>query len=151
MKPTGRLLGIDYGRVRLGLALSDPERRIASPLATYERQSRKADAAFFRDLIQREEITGLVIGLPVHTSGREGQLAAEARAFGRWLARLTRLPLVFWDERFTTQAAESLLREAGLSAARRKARRDRVAAQLLLQSYLDAGCPPQTSISPLEG
>jgi putative Holliday junction resolvase len=82
-----------------------------------------------------------VVGLPVHTDGREGTKAAEARAFGAWLGEVTGLPVVFWDERFTTVEAESALWQAGLTHKKRKERRDRVAAQLMLQAYLDAGCP----------
>jgi len=143
MTAKGRLLGVDYGTVRVGLAVSDPDRIIASPLATYTRRDLEVDASYFRDLTQRESIIGLVVGLPVHLSGREGQKAAEARAFGKWLVDVTKLPLVYYDERFTTVQAESALWEAGLTHKRRKDRRDRVAAQMLLQVYLNAGCPPE--------
>jgi putative Holliday junction resolvase len=140
-----RLLGVDYGAVRVGLAVTDSERIIASPLATYVRRGADSDAAYFRDLVAREEIGGLVIGLPVHLSGREGEKATEARAFGKWLAEVTGLPAVFWDERFTTREAEGHLKAAGLTHRRRKDRRDRVAAQILLQTYIEAGCPPEVT------
>jgi len=133
-----RLLGVDYGTVRVGLAVTDPERIIASPLATYHRRDAEKDAAFFRDLVRKEEIVGLVVGLPLHLSGDEGEKAVEARAFGTWLSEVTGLPVVFWDERFTTRDAEEHLRSAGLTHQRRKDRRDRVAAQILLQSYIEA-------------
>jgi putative Holliday junction resolvase len=136
-----RLLGVDYGTVRIGLAVSDPQRRIASPLGTYARRNREVDAAYFRELAEEEEIGQLVVGLPIHLTGREGEKAAEARAFGHWLAESTGLPFVLWDERYTTAEAEGHLWAAGLTHKRRKTKRDRVAAQLLLQSYLDAGCP----------
>ena len=121
------------------------QKRTAPPLAVVT-TSPPAD----QDL-QREEVAGLVVGLPVHLSGDEGEKAAEARAFGNWLAQATALPIVFWDERFTTREAEGHLKSAGLSHQRRKDRRDRVAAQILLQSYLDAGCPGEQQIGPLEG
>ncbi|MFL5341375.1 MAG: Holliday junction resolvase RuvX [Gemmataceae bacterium] len=146
----GRLLGVDYGQVRVGLAISDPERIIASPLLTYVRTDADRDAVFFRDLVRAEEVVALVVGLPVHLSGREGEKAIEARTFGAWLAGVTGLPLVFWDERFTTREAEGHLKSAGLSHKRRKDRRDRVAAQILLQTYIDAGCPGEQAIGPLE-
>jgi len=136
-----RLLGVDFGTVRVGLAICDPERVIASPLATYPRKDAEKDAAFFRSLIQAEDVGGLVVGLPLHMSGDEGGKAAEARTFGNWLAEVTSVPAVFWDERYTTAVAEDHLRAAGLSYEKRKSRLDRVAAQILLQSYLDAGCP----------
>ena len=75
-----RLLGVDYGSVRIGLAVSDADRKIASPLATYERRGPEADARYFQDLIEREEIGRIVVGLPVHLDGGEGRKAAEARA-----------------------------------------------------------------------
>jgi putative Holliday junction resolvase len=135
------LLGVDYGQVRVGLAISDDERRIASPLTTYQRRDVEKDAVFFREVVAEEEVAEILVGLPLHLDGREGQKACEARAFGQWLADVTKLPVIFWDERFSTVEAESALWEAGLTHKRRKARRDRVAAQMFLQSYLEADCP----------
>lgn len=151
MSAPGRLLGVDYGSVRIGLSISDPERRLASPLAVYERRGHERDTLYFRSLVSAEGIKAIVVGLPVHTDGREGQKAAEARAFGAWLAESTELPVTFWDERFSTVEAESALWQAGLTHKKRKARRDRVAAQILLQAYLDAGCPNESTAGPLEG
>jgi putative Holliday junction resolvase len=145
----GRLLGVDYGTVRIGLAVSDPDRKIAFPLTTYTRSNREADAAWFRKLVAGETLVGLVVGLPVHASGDEGQKAREARAFGAWLAEATGLPVIYYDERFTTVLAESALWEAGLTHKKRKARRDRVAAQMFLQAYLDAGCRADAAPGPL--
>jgi putative Holliday junction resolvase len=132
------LLGIDFGAVRVGLAISDPDRRIASPLTTYTRGGSPADELYFRKLIEEEDVRGLVVGLPVHTDGREGEKAQEARAYGGWLGEVTKLPVVFWDERFTTVEAERALLGAGLTNKRRQTRRDQVAAQLMLQAYLEA-------------
>ena len=146
-----RLLGIDYGSVRIGLAVTDADCRIASPLEIRERQGDERDAAYFCRLVEREQIGGLVVGLPIHTTGREGTKAAEARAFGEWIKRVTGLPVVFADERFSTAFAESALWEAGLTHKKRKARRDAVAAQVMLQAFLDAGCPPEVVVKPLEG
>jgi putative Holliday junction resolvase len=137
VKPRTRLLGIDYGTVRVGLAICDELHMIASPLATYQRQNEAKDAEFFRQLIEREEAGGLVVGLPVHMSGDEGGKAAEARKFGDWLGQVTSLSVAYWDERFTTVVAEEHLRNAGLSHKSRKNLRDRVAAQVILQAYLD--------------
>jgi putative Holliday junction resolvase len=136
-----RLLGIDYGTKRVGLAVSDADRKIASPLTTYERGDREADASFFLRLIETEEIGQLVVGLPIHLSGDESAKSTEARAFGKWLHEVTGLPVAFADERFSTVEAESALWDAGLTHKKRKARRDRLAAQILLQTYIEAGCP----------
>ncbi len=146
----GRLLGVDYGTVRVGLAISDADRIIASPIATRERAGAVADAAYFRDLVVNERVVGLVVGLPVHLNGREGVKAKEARQFGAWLAEITSLPIVFADERFTTVEAESALWNAGLTHRKRKERRDRVAAQIMLQAYLDAKCPPEGELRGLD-
>lgn len=151
MTAPGRLLGVDYGSVRIGLAISDAERRIASPLSTYTRHGRERDARFFAELVRQEKIVQLIVGLPVQFSGQEGQKAREAREFGRWLAKVTTLPVLFWDERFTTVEAEGYLLAAGMTNKRRKERRDRVAAQILLQAFLDAGCPAETNIGALDG
>ncbi len=150
MSARTRLLGVDFGTVRVGLAVSDPERKIAFPLGTYTRRGAAADARYFQQLVQSEEIAALVVGLPVHLNGREGQKAAEARAFAAWLAKATELPVLFWDERFTTVEAENALWSAGLTHKRRRERRDKVAAQLLLQSFLDAGCPQDFAGRPLD-
>jgi putative Holliday junction resolvase len=150
VKPRTRLLAIDPGKVRLGLAISDAERRLASPLTTYTRRDPKQDARFFKKVIEDEEVGAIVIGLPVHLGGKEGEQAKAARAFGVWLQEATGLPCVFYDERFTTSEAESALWAAGLTHKQRKARRDRVAAQILLQTYLDAGCPAESKAGPLD-
>jgi putative Holliday junction resolvase len=147
----GRLLGVDYGTVRIGLAVTDADRIIASPLEVRERQGLDRDAAYFKSLVEREHAVGLVIGLPLHTTGNEGTKAAEARAFGTWLAEVTGLPLVFADERFSTAFAESALWLAGLTHKKRKARRDAVAAQVMLQAFIEAGCPSEVTVKPLEG
>jgi putative Holliday junction resolvase len=142
VKPRTRILAIDPGKVRLGLAVSDPDRRIASPLATYTRKDAARDHAFFKQLAEEEAIGHILLGLPIHLSGREGEQAKLARVFGKHVESWTGLPVQFWDERFTTLHAETALWDAGLTHKRRKERRDRVAAQMLLQSFLDAGCPP---------
>jgi putative Holliday junction resolvase len=146
----GRLLGVDFGTVRIGLAVTDPERKIAFPLTTYQRQDLSRDAAFFQKLAQGENIMRLVVGLPVHLDGREGNKAAEVREFGQWLGETTGLPVVYFDERFTTAHAEQLLWNAGLTHKERKARRDKLAAQIFLQAYLDAGCPETPEARPLD-
>ena len=150
-RPRTRLLGVDYGTVRVGLAVCDADRIIASPLEVRERKGAEADAAYFRALMEREQIGGLVVGLPLHTTGNEGTKAREARAFGEWLKGVTGLPVVYADERFSTAFAESALWAAGLTHKKRKARRDAVAAQVMLQAFIEAGCPPEVTVRPLDG
>ena len=142
LPPKGRLLGVDFGTVRVGLAVSDSDRLIASPLETLTRRDAASDAAYFQRLVTAERVVGLVVGLPLHMSGDESQKSGEARAFGAWLAGFTGLPVVFWDERHSSSRADDLMTAAGLKRDKRKGKVDRVAAQLILQSYLEAGCPP---------
>src|SRR5258708_27094290 len=89
----GRLLGLDYGTKRLGLALSNPEQTIATPLETYLRRDEVQDARHLVERAQEYRAVGLVVGLPVHMSGDEGDKAREARAFGQWAGQVTKLPV----------------------------------------------------------
>jgi putative Holliday junction resolvase len=136
-----RILAIDFGTRRIGAALSDPDRKIAFPLELYERRGPDLDARHYRELVKENDVDRIVVGLPLHTSGREGELAAQARAFGEWQGRVTGCQVIFFDERYTTVEAEHRLLDAGLTRQKRKALRDKLAAQIMLQSYLDAGCP----------
>jgi putative holliday junction resolvase len=138
----GRLAGIDFGTVRIGVAITDAEQRIASPLANYTRRGEKADEEFFRKLVKDEEIQTFVVGLPVHLNGLESQKSIESRKFGTWLQTITGVPVVYFDERFTSAEAEHFLLGAELTKKQRKARLDKLAAQILLTSYLEAGKPP---------
>ena len=135
---TGRLLGIDYGTKRIGLAVCNPEQTIAGAVESYTRVNPTADAARLRQIVQDYRIDGLVVGLPVHMSGEEGAKAREARAFGLWAAKETGRPVRFFDERFTSLSAEAHLLSAGLTKKKRQARIDKLAAQFLLQAYLDS-------------
>jgi putative pre-16S rRNA nuclease len=134
----GRLAGIDYGDVRIGVAVTDPSQKLASPLEIYARRGPAADAAWLARLVASEQIEGFVIGLPVHTSGRESQKSQEARSFGRWVAEQTGLPVRFFDERYSTVHAEGLLLEADFTRKQRKKRIDKLAAQVLLAAYLES-------------
>ncbi len=135
----GRLAGIDFGTVRIGIAVTDPQQRIASPFANYSRGSDAADAEYFRRLVAAEDIVGFVIGLPVHASGLESKKSIEARRFGEWLSRETGLPVAYFDERYTSIQAEGMLLNAQLTKKKRKQRLDMLAAQIILASFLEAG------------
>jgi len=135
------ILGLDFGTKRVGAALSDPGRKMAFPLEVYERCGPARDARHYRDLVEEKDVDRIVIGLPVHTSGREGELAALTRIFGNWLGAVTGRSVIFFDERYTTVEAEQRLMDAGLKRRKRKLMRDKLAAQIMLQSYIEAGCP----------
>ncbi|MCA9061510.1 MAG: Holliday junction resolvase RuvX [Planctomycetaceae bacterium] len=145
----GVLLGIDYGTKRVGIAVSDRGQRFSSPLYNYQRQG-KQDDHFFRKLVREYEVTGLVVGLPLHLSGDESQKSGEARRYAQWLTDLTGLPHDFQDERFTSSYAEQLLLEAELTKKKRKERIDKLAAQLLLQSFLDRRRKSDPGVEALE-
>ena len=137
--PAGRVIGVDHGSARVGLAVCDAGRVVASPLATYHRRNAARDAAYFQRIAVQEGAVGFVVGLPVHLSGREGEQAAACRRFGAWLTQATGLPVAFWDERWTSSAADDAMLAAGLTPKRRKEKRDRVAAQLILEAFLAGG------------
>ena len=132
-----RLLGLDLGTKTIGLALSDVERRIASPLETIKRVKFRQDAETLLKVAQTHEIAGLVIGLPLNMDGTEGPRVQSTRAFVRNLAPLTTLPIVFWDERMSTLAVTRTLLDADASRARRAAVVDKMAAAYILQGALD--------------
>ena len=149
-QPTGRIAGIDYGTVRIGIALADLEVGIAGPYENYTRRDETKDAEYFRQLVQQEHLTRLVVGLPVHLDGGESQKSREAREFGQWLQQQTGVPVEFFDERFTSSEAETILQDAELTKKRRKARLDSLAAQIMLTAYLEAGARGQQSPEGIE-
>jgi len=136
--PRGRILGIDYGTKRVGVAVSDVFQQIASPLHNYQRNGQQADEHFFRNVAEEYESVGLVVGLPVHMSGDESQKSREARRYGAWLSKVTSLPVEFQDERFSSVKAEALMLQSALTKKQRKSRIDKLAAHILLQAFLDA-------------
>ncbi len=134
-----RVAGIDFGTVRIGIAISDPLGQIASPHSVYERRGPDADGKFFQQFVDDEQVGLFVVGLPVHMSGDESEKSGEARAFGSWLKAITDVDIVFLDERYTSQQADEHLAQGSLSRKQKKARRDMIAAQILLAAYLESG------------
>jgi putative Holliday junction resolvase len=132
-----RILAIDPGTVRLGLALSDPSGTIAQPLSVLARRSEPEDLKALTELVERHEVGMIVIGLPRLMDGRLDAAAQQAQAFGAQVARATGRPVAYWDERLTSVAAERYLIEQGKRRSKRRQEIDRVAATLLLQGYLD--------------
>ena len=134
-----RFLGIDYGTKRIGLAVSDPEATMASPLTTLQSRGDAAqDVVVLAAVVREYEIDELVVGLPLNMDGTEGKQAKITRAFGEALTHQTNLPVHYYDERLSSFTAEELLRPAELTRKKKKARLDGVAAQVMLQASLDA-------------
>jgi putative holliday junction resolvase len=137
LRPRQRLMGADLGSKTIGLALSDVERRIATPLITIRRTKFSNDATWLLSLMDQFDAAGLVIGLPLSMDGTEGPSAQAARAFGRNFAPLSGRPYLFWDERLSTNAIMRELIEQDVSRAKRAEIVDRMAAAYILQGALD--------------
>jgi putative Holliday junction resolvase len=132
-----RLLGFDIGTKTIGLAMSDVERRMATPLETIPRGKFTKDAERIASLVERYRIGGFVVGLPVNMDGSEGPRVQATRAFVRNLARMLPLPVAYWDERLSTAAVQRALIDADASRAKRAEVVDRMAAAYILQGALD--------------
>jgi putative Holliday junction resolvase len=141
MEPRGRVLGIDFGERRIGLAISDRAARIAFPAGIVESRGRKHDLAALCQLAQEREIARIVVGLPIHLEGHESRGSEAARSFARALEGATGLPVELLDERWTTRAADRSLDESKSGRRRRREAVDSVAATLLLRTFLER--PPQ--------
>ena len=133
----GRVLALDLGTKTIGLAVSDALHTIASPLETLKRTKFTKDAEALMQVVKHETIVALVLGLPLNMDGTEGPRAQSTRAFARNFAQHHELPLLLWDERLTTVAAERAMLDADLSRAKRAQSIDAVAAGLILQNVLD--------------
>jgi len=133
-----RILGIDYGDVHIGLALSDPLKLTAQPLGQYRLRGKAKDRAYFADLIRRQEVGEIVIGLPLRLDGSPGTRVAKTRSFASWLEKSSRLPVVLWDERLTTRQAAGIMREQKIRTKARRTAEHQISAALILQAYLDS-------------
>ena len=133
----GALIGLDLGTKTIGVAASDPDRRLAAPVETVARKRFSLDAQRLLDLAAERRAAGFVLGLPINMDGTEGTRAQSTRAFARNLAKLTELPIALWDERLSTAAVERALIAADASRAKRKAVIDQHAASYILQGALD--------------
>jgi putative Holliday junction resolvase len=132
-----RWLGLDLGEKRIGIALSDSLGLTAQGCSYRERTTLQSDLAFFTGLIRENEVTEVVIGLPMNMNGSEGPSAAKARYFGVKLQKTSSIPVVFWDERLSTCAAQRVLVAADLTRKKRRTKVDQLAAVIILQNYLD--------------
>ena len=135
--PRGALIGLDLGTKTIGVAVSDPDRKLAAGVTTIARRTFTADAKALLALATERAATGFVLGLPVNMDGSEGPRAQSTRAFARNIAKLTDLPIALWDERLSTAAVERGLIEADMSRKRRAEVIDQHAAAFILQGALD--------------
>jgi putative Holliday junction resolvase len=133
----GALIGVDLGTKTIGVAASDPDRRVAAGVETIQRKAFTTDARRLLALAAERRVVGIVLGLPVNMDGTEGPRAQSTRAFARNLAKLTTLPIAFWDERLSTAAVERDLIAADASRRKRAAVIDQHAAAYILQGALD--------------
>jgi putative Holliday junction resolvase len=133
----GALIGLDLGTKTIGVAVSDPDRKLATGVETIARTAFTADATRLLALTAERNAVGFVLGLPLNMDGSEGPRAQSTRAFARNLAKLTELPIAFWDERLSTVAVERELIAADVSRAKRAAVIDQHAAIFILQGALD--------------
>jgi len=131
-----RILALDPGTKRIGVALSDEMRWIAQPLETFERRTLDADVAHIGKLIRDHEVGQVIMGMPLRLDGRMGPEAERVEKFKAYLEEALSISVIAWDERLTSKSAEAMLIEADVSRRKRRGAIDRVAAAILLQSYL---------------
>lgn len=134
-----RLMGIDYGDVRIGIAFSDLLQIICSPYETYVRINENDDLQYLVNLINKQDVETVVFGLPLNMDGTEGDRAIKTREFAYKLASLVNVNIAFYDERLSSVEAEDLLINAKVKRQDRKKLIDKVAAQIILESYLNSG------------
>jgi putative holliday junction resolvase len=144
---SGRILAIDYGRRRIGLAISDELGLTAQPLETIQRKNRSADLHRLRDVVQKKGVRAVLVGSPVHLSGRQSEMASEAVRFARRVEKELGLPVELRDERLTSWEAEQTAAELGLG---KNADLDSLAAAILLREYLDETRGRRRSKRPVE-
>lgn len=134
---SGALFGLDLGEKTIGVAVSDPDRRVATPVGTVRRRKFTIDAEALVSLAEERNVVGLVFGLPLNMDGTEGPRAQSTRAFARNLSRILPLPAAFWDERLSTVAMDRSLIELDTSRAKRAEKIDEMAATFILQGAID--------------
>jgi putative pre-16S rRNA nuclease len=138
MSPPGRVLALDLGKRRIGLAISDGLGITAQGLPTLERRNKRTDLAALAALIRERAVTRILMGNPLHMSGTAGRQSEWAREFADALEKHTGIPVKMWDERLTTVEASRVLRQSGIGIEKRAAAVDQLSAVILLQSYLDS-------------
>jgi putative Holliday junction resolvase len=132
-----RILCLDVGSRRIGVAISDPEEILATPLTVVDHEDETSVMVSLRDLIHEKEVERIVVGMPFSLEGGKGPQAVEVEDFIRRLAQHTDVPIETWDERFSTATAQQMMADAGVKRSRRKENIDALAAAVILQAYLD--------------
>ena len=140
-----RVLGLDIGDVRIGVALSDPTETIASPLSAIKVEGRGQAISEIASLVEEHQVETVVVGMPISLNGQKGRQANKVQKVCDQLSSILRVPVETWDERFSTQSAERFMRETGTRPSKQKEMKDSLAASIILQSYLDGR--RQTSIN----
>ncbi len=133
-----RVLGIDYGDRSIGIAVSDRLLIAAHAIGRYQIKNRKADAEYFKTLVEQHQVSEIVIGLPLQMDGSEGARVKKTREFAEWLKGILGLPVVFWDERLTTKQALHVLQQQKMNGREKKKFKDQVAATIILSDYLES-------------
>lgn len=133
-----RVLGIDFGDRRIGLAVSDPLLLTAQAIGQYRIQNKKEDKKYFLELVSKYEISEIVIGLPLRMDGSPGTRVEKTKKFARWLEKTLHLPIVFWDERLTTQQALKILGQQKIPFRKKKNLKDQISASIILSNYLES-------------
>ena len=136
-KESMRLLGVDLGSKTIGLAVSDPSLKIASPITTLKRSKLSSNALEFSNIIKDYQIGGIIVGLPINMDGTEGSRVQATRDWSLDLTRILGVPVAFWDERLSTVAVERMMLEADMTRNKRAAKIDQAAAAYILQGALD--------------
>ena len=132
-----RILGLDHGDRHIGLALSDPLMLTAQPLGHYVLRGESENRKYFRDLVNRHEVGGIVVGFPLRMDGSPGTRVEKTRDFASWLGSVCGLTVEFWDERLTTQQAVGIMQEQRVRSRDKKRVEHQISAALILQGYLD--------------
>ncbi len=136
----GRILGVDFGLARIGLAITDENKIMALPIGIVRAGKTPKDTAELirKELLRYKEIEAMIVGLPLQLNGKEGEMAVLARAFGQALHEALSIPVIYWDERLTSAQVERSLRDAGMNRKKRAQHSDELAATTILQNYLDS-------------
>lgn len=132
-----RVMALDYGDARIGIALSDPLKILAKPYETYHRTTETDDFEHLKQIIKEQDVDIIVVGLPLNTEGEEQDTAIKVRAFCEKLKNFVNLPIKFMDERMSSVVADEILKQTEKDWKKRKANLDAVSAMVILQDYLD--------------